>query len=153
MLALGIVTLFLTGFTLIYYGYIARHTEHDVSFFLSVGIISMVMNLCTNSSESAVVLSVLYLIIAVAFLALGFAVSVQDTLGFYKSIGPWFKDTFTNTKMIGWELLSFIIAPVGIALYFVYHRKDRDFADTCGKLGMWGILVWLLAVWMICGII
>lgn len=153
MLALGIVTLFLTSFTLIYYGYLARHTDHDVSFFLSVGIISMIMNLCTNASASAVVLSVLYLIIAVLFLALGFAVSVQDTLGFYKSIGPWFKSTFTDSKLIGWELLSFILAPVGIVLYFVYHRKNRDFADLCGKLGLWGILVWLLVIWMIFGAI
>lgn len=151
MLALGIVTLFLTGFVLIYYGYLARHTDHDVSFFLSVGIISMIMNLCTNMSSSAVVLSVLYLIIAVAFVGAGFAVSVTETVGFYKSIGPWFKNTFTNGKSIGWDLLSFVIAPVGIVLFFVYHRKDRDFADRCGKLGLWGILVWLLVIWMICG--
>ncbi len=153
MLVLGIITLFLTAFMLIYYGYMARRTDHDVSFFLSVGIISMVMNLCSNGSESARVLAWLYLGIAVVFLALGFAVSVQDTLGFYRSIGTWAKSTFTNTSLIGWQILSFVIAPVGIVLFFVNHRKDRDLADACGKMGMWGLLVWLLVIWMIVGIL
>ena len=153
MLALGIVTLFLMGFMLVFYGYLSRHSEHDVSFFLSVGIIFIIMNLFTNASESAVVLAWLYLVVAIAFLALGFAVSVPETLNFYKSIGPWFKKTFTDTKHIGWDLLSFVIAPAGVALYFVNHRKDRYFADRCGKLGVWGIFLWLLLIWMILGAI
>ncbi len=151
MLALGIITLFLTGFMLIYYGYMAKNQERDVSFFLSVGIISMVMNLFTNSSATAVVLSVLYLIVALVFLGLGFAVNLETTLSFYKSIGPWFKKTFTDKETIGWNILSFCVAPAGIALYFVNHRKDRYFADRCGRLGMWGLLIWLLLIWMICG--
>lgn len=152
-LALGIISLFLTAFMLIYYAYLFRETDHDVSFFISVGIISVIMNLCTNMSAGAQVLSVLYLIIAVAFLGIGWAISVSDSIGFYTSIGPWFKATFTDTSLLVWKLLSFIIAPVGIVLYFVYYNSNRELAKVCGKAGMWGLLVWILLIWMIFGII
>ena len=152
MLALGIITLILTVFTLIFYAYLDAHTERDVSFFLSVGIISMVMNLCTNAG-GVFALSVLYLIIAVAFLALGFAVSTSDTIAFYTSIGPWFKRTFTDTKLIGWKVLSFALFPAGIALYFVHYKNNREFARICGRCGIWGLLVWVILIWTILGLV
>ena len=46
MLALGIVTLFLTAFTIIYYCYLANHSDRDVSFFLSVSMLSMLLIIC-----------------------------------------------------------------------------------------------------------
>lgn len=152
MLALGIVTLVLMAFVMIYYGYLARNTDHDVSFFLSVGIIMMVMNLCSNSSESARVLAWLYLIVAIAFIGIGFAISVSDTVDFYKSIGPWFVATFKG-QYIGYQILSFVLAPVGIVLYFVFHKSNEELAAVCGKNGMWGLLVWVLLIWAISGII
>lgn len=152
MVALGIVTLVLTSFMLIFYGYLSKHTERDVSFFLSVGVISIVMNLCTNAG-GLFVLSYLYLAIAVLFLALGFAVSTSQTIAFYTSIGPWFKTTFTNTKLIGWQLLSFILFPAGIVLFFVYYKKNREFANQCGKAALWGLLLWGLLLWAILGIV
>ena len=150
MLALGIITLFLTGFMLIFYAYLSRHTDHDVSFFMSVGIISMFMNLCTNIG-GPYGLSVVYLIIAVAFLALGFAVSVQDTLGFYKSIGPWFRTTFTDKQQIGWKILSMAVFPAGIALYFTWYEQKNELAKTCGKCALWGLLLLGLLLWAILG--
>lgn len=154
MFALGIVTLFLTAFMLIFYAYLSRHSDRDVSFFMSVGIISMVMNLCTNIG-GPYGLSVVYLIIAVGFLALGFAVSVKDTIGFYTSIGPWFKQTFTNGKLIGWEILSMVLFPAGIILYFVWcngkQEGQHEAAVACGKCGMWGFLLVGLLLWAILG--
>lgn len=151
-LALGIVSLFLTGFMLIYYAYLFRNTDHDVSFFISVGVISMVMNLFTNMSEGARVLSVLYLIIAAAFLGLGWAVSAEGSVGFYTSIGPWWVKTFTD-KNVALNLVSFILAPVGIVLFFVNYKSNRELALSCGKAGIWGLLIWLILIWMIFGII
>lgn len=151
MEALGVITLFMTGFMLIYYGYMAQHSEHDVSFFLSVGMISMVMNLCTNAGKLFGI-AWLYFIIAIVFVALGFAVSVPETIGFYTSIGPWFKKTFTNTKLIGWQILSTAIFPAGIALYFVYYKTQPEFAKKCGRCGIWGLLLWVLLIWMILGL-
>lgn len=152
-LAIGIITLFLTAFTIAYYSYLFRNTDHDVSFFISVGFISFVMNLFTNASESACVLSILYLIIAVAFIALGWAVDVDGSIGFYTSIGPWCKATFTETAVIGWKLLSFLIAPAGIVLYFVYYKSNNELARTCGKAGLWGLLLWIILLWAILGIV
>ena len=152
MVALGVITLFLTGFVLVYYAYIANHTEHDVSFFLSVGIISMVMNLCTNAG-GAFGLAWLYLVIAVAFIGVGFAVSVPETVGFYASIGPWFKKTFTNTKLIGWQILSAAVFPTGIALYFAWHKSKPELAKKCGQCGAWGLVLWGVLLWMNLGLV
>lgn len=152
MWALGLLTLVLTVFTLIFYAYLDQHTERDVSFFLSVGIISLVMNLCTNAG-GVFGLSYLYLAISVCFLALGFAVSVPETIGFYTSIVPWCKKTFTNTKMIGWQILSLICFPAGIALFFVHYEKNTDFARVCGRCGIWGLLLWIVLIWAILGLV
>ncbi len=151
MAALGVITLFLTGFVLVYYAYMANHTEHDVSFFLSVGLISMVMNLCTNAG-GVFGLAWLYLAIALVFAGVGFAVSVPETVGFYTSIGPWFKKTFTNSKLIGWQILSLVIFPAGIALYFVWFKTKPELAKACGKCGIWGLLLWGVLLWMILGL-
>lgn len=152
MQVLGIITLVLTAFMMIFYAYLANHTERDVSFFLSVGIISMVMNFCTNMG-GVYQLSVLYLIIAVAFLALGFAVSVQDTIGFYTSIGPYFARVFTDSATVVWRVLSFVLAPVGIVLYFVFYNSDNERARVCGRAGLFGLLLWILILWAVMGMI
>ena len=150
MVALSIITLVLTVYTLIYYAYLNKHTERDVSFFLSVGIISIVMNLCTNAG-GIFQLAWLYLIIAVAFLALGFAVSVPHTIGFYASIGPWFKNTFSNKGVIGWQILS--LCPLaGIPLYFAWYKSKHSLACTCGKSALWGLLLIALLLWAILGV-
>lgn len=154
-LAIGIVTLFLTAFVLAYYGYINRHSDvADVSFFMSVGLISMVMNLFTNAGGGgALVLSWLYLAVDVLFLGVGFAVSLEHTLGFYKSIGPWLSKTFTDIKLIGWQLLSLLVCPAGIVLYFVWSKGEKDeLALECGKLAVWGVLLWIVLLWTILGI-
>ncbi len=154
MLVVGIITLFLTTFMMAFYGYINRHSdEHDVSFFLSVGLISMVMNLCTNAAGGdALYLSWAYLGVDVVFLALGFAVSVEQTLGFYKSIVPWCARTFGNTALIGWQCLSFFIFPAGIAFYFAWGKDKPELSLECGKMGLWGALLWILLLWTILGI-
>ena len=152
MQVLGIITLVLTAFMMIFYAYLANHTERDVSFFLSVGIISMVMNLITNTM-GVFELSWLYLIIAVAFIALGFAVSVSASVGFYASIGPYFKGKFTDGKLIGWQILSAACFPAGIALFFTWYRSKHDLARECGKCSLWGLLVLLLLLWAILGLV
>lgn len=151
MVALGVITLFMTGFMLIFYAYMAKNSDHDVSFFLSVGLISMVMNLCTNAGGNFGI-AWLYFIIAILFVALGFAVSVSETIGFYTSIGPWFKRTFTNTKLIGWQVLSMAIFPAGIALYFTRYKTQPEPAKTCGRCALWGIVIWAVLLWMILGL-
>lgn len=150
-LAIGIVTLFLTSFMLVYYGYLFKHTDHDVSFFFSVGIISVIMNLFTNMSASAAVLSIVYLVIAVAFLGVGFAIDASGSVAFYRSIGSWFGSTFGNKKLILWEVLSFLIPIAGIILYFVNYKSNREVALAAGKACLWGLLIELLLVWMIVG--
>ena len=87
-----------------------------------------------------------------AGLALGFAVSVKETVGFYTSIGPWFKETFTDTALIGWKILSFLCCPAGIVLYFVWYRTKPEMAKICGKCGIWGVLLWILLIWAILGL-
>ena len=77
MAALSVITLVLLVFMLIFYAYLANYSEHDVSFFLSVGLILIVMNLCTNASGTFG-LSWLYLVVAVLFLGLGFAVDRHE---------------------------------------------------------------------------
>lgn len=154
-LAIGIITLFLTSFVLAYYGYINRHSDvADVSFFMSVCLISMVMNLCTNAAGgSAAVLSWLYLAVDVLFLAVGFAVSLEHTIGFYKSIVPWLTNTFSNVKLIGWQLLSLLVCPAGMVLYFVWSKGEKEeVALECGKLAVWGVLLWVILLWTILGI-
>ena len=150
MLALGIVTLFLTAFTIIYYCYLANHSDRDVSFFLSVSMLSMLLNLCTNASGGSG-LSVVLGIIAAIFVGVGFAVDEAETLAFYTSIGPWFKDTFTNTKLIGWKALSTVVFPAGIALYFVWYKDKPALAKVCGRCGIFGVLLIGLLLWMILG--
>ncbi len=152
MAVLGVVTLVLTAFMLIFYAYIANHSDHDVSFFMSVGIISMIMNLCTNAG-GLFGIAWLYLVIAVAFLALGFAVSVKDTLCFYTSIGPWFKGTFTNKALIGWQILSLVLFPAGIGLYFAWYKDKNAVALACGKCAVWGVVLWGVLLWMILGLV
>ena len=152
-LAIGIVTLFLTSFMVVYYGYLFKNTDHDVSFFLSVGIISIVMNLFTNMSASAAVLSILYLVVAVVFLGVGFAIDLHGSIAFYSSIGGWFKRVFGDTANLVWTLLSFILSPVGIVLFFVFYNSDHERALICGKAGIWGLFIELLLVWMVFGLI
>ncbi|MDE7373592.1 MAG: hypothetical protein K2N18_05975, partial [Clostridia bacterium] len=102
MIALGIITLVLTAFTLVFYAYLSRHTDRDVSFFMSVGIISIIMNLCTNGM-GIFGLAWLYFVIALAFIGLGFAVSTSGSIAFYTSIGPWFKTQFSDAKVWGFN--------------------------------------------------
>lgn len=152
MLALAVITLFLTGFTFVYYSYLSEHSEKDVSFFLSVSLISMVMNLCTNTGSAAGGFGIVYLVIDVLFIGLGFLVDSDNTLSFYKSIGPWFKNTFSNTKLIGWQILSFIVFPAGLVLYFVDYKSQPALAKACGRCSAFGLLVWGLMLWMILGL-
>ena len=147
---LGIITVFLTVYVLIYYAYLHRHSERDVSFFLSVSIIMLIMNLLTNGSVD--VLSFLYLAIAVIFIGVGFAVDTRETLNFYTSIGPWFKAVFTDTKTIGWQILSFCF-PAGAALYFVWYKDKKEVALKCGRCAVWGFLCIVLLLWLILGIV
>lgn len=152
MVAFGVITLILTAYMLIFYAYMFRNTDNDVSFFLSVGIISFVMNLCTNAG-GVFELCYMYLGIDVLFIALGFAVNARQTISFYTSIGPWFKSTFTDTAKIGWQALSLIVAPAGIGLYFGWNKSKPELARECGKLGMWGVLLWLILIWAILGLV
>lgn len=149
---LAVVTILLTIFTLIFYAYLDRHTERDVSFFMSVCVISLVMNLFTNGG-GVFVLAYLYLVIAVLFLALGFAVSVSDTIGFYTSIGPWCKKTFTNKEYIGWQVLSALCFPAGFVLYFKWYNTKSALAKECGKCGIWGLLCVAIILWAILGLV
>ena len=151
MVALGVITLFLTGYVLVYYAYLANHSDRAVSFFMSVSLISMVMNLCTNAG-GVFGLAWLYLIIALVFAGVGFAVDAEQSVAFYRSVGPWLKTTFTNTKLIGWQILSAVLFPVGIALHFVWYGKKNEAALACGKCGAWGLLVCGILLWMILGI-
>ena len=152
MAVLGVITLVLTCFMLVFYAYLDRHTDRDVSFFLSVGIISLIMNLFTNAG-AIFGLAWLYLIIALAFLGLGFAVSVPDTIGFYTSIGPWCKATFTDKNTIVWRILSLVIFPVGIALYFAWYNSKPELAKKCGQCGLWGLLLCALIIWAVLGLV
>ena len=152
MAVLAFFTLVLTCFMLVFYGYLDRHTERDVSFFLSVGIISLVMNLFTNAG-GVFGLAWLYLIVAVAFLALGFAVSVPASVGFYTSIGPWCKTTFTDKANIGWRILSLVCFPAGIVLFFVWYESKPELAKKCGQCGIWGLLIWAILLWAILGLV
>lgn len=151
MVALGVITLVLLVFSLIYYSYLANNSDRDVSFFVSVSLILLVMNLATNASEFFGI-AFLYLIVSVLFIGLGFAVDKDESIAFYKSIGPWFKDTFTNTGLIGWEALSMIVFPAGITLYFVWYKNKPALARRCGGCSLWGILIWALLLWAILGL-
>ena len=151
MVALAVITLFLTGFAFVYYSYVSNRSERDVSFFMSVLIISMIMNLATNGG-GIYGFAFVYLIIDVLFIGLGFAVDLENTLGFYKSIGPWFKNTFTDTKSIGFEILSFIVFPAGIVLYAVDYGKQPVLAKKCGRCAAFGFIFLALLLWMILGL-
>lgn len=152
MVALGIITLLLTCYMMVYYAYLSRHTDRDVSFFMSVGVISIIMNLCTNAAGKFG-LAWLYLGVAILFIALGFAVSTQGSIGFYTSIGPWFKGQFSDLKQCGFNVLSAVCFPAGIVLYFVNHNKNRVFGNACGKAALWGIVLWGLILWAVLGIV
>ncbi len=152
MIALGIITLVLTAYMLVYYTYLSRHTDRDVSFFVSVGLISMIMNLCTNAAGNFA-LAWLYFGIAILFVALGFAVSKSGSIQFYTSIGPWFKTQFSDMKTCGFNVLSSVIFPAGIALYFANYKKNRELALSCGKASLWGILLWAVILWAILGLV
>lgn len=149
-LVIGFLTLLLTGFMLVYYAYLFRNTDHDVSFFISVGIIATIMNLLTNASAGAMVLSVVYLIVSAAFIALGWAVDADGSKAFYCSIVPFFKEQLSGPLAL-WRVLSFVIPPVGIVSYFVFHKSDKDRALACGNCGLWGLIVWLILIWAIVG--
>ena len=152
MVALGLITLVLTAFTFVYYCYIANHTdEHDVSFFLSVEFIFMIMNLFTNAG-GVYGLSFLYLVASVVFLGVGWLIDSENSLGFYKSILPWFKNTFTNTALIGWQILSFVLFPAGAVLYFVNYNGKNELARSCGRAAWFGCLCVLLLLWAILGV-
>lgn len=152
-LVLSIITLPLTIFALIYYAYLFRHTDHDVSFFLSVSLISLIMNLFTNVG-GIYVLGFLYLGLAVLFIGLGFAVDARASVNFYTSIGPWFKKTFTNTKLLGWQVLS-LLFPAGAALYFTWYKNDEkhELALECGKCALWGLLFIGVLLWAVLGLV
>ncbi len=152
MAAVGIISLVLTVYALIYYAYLHRHCERDVSFFLSVEIIFLFMNLCTNAGK-LYGLAWLYFITAIVFIALGWAVSVKDSIAFYKSIGPWVVNTVTDTAHIGLQLLSFILFPAGMVLYFVWYRTKSDEALFCGRMAMWGLFAWFVIVMAILGLV
>lgn len=152
MVALGIITLFLTAFVLVLYAYLANNTENDVSFFMSVGIVSMIMNLCTNAG-GVFGLSVLYLVIDLLFAGLAFAVNANGTLAFYGSIVPWCKRTFTDKGTIGWQVLSACVFPAGIALFFVKYRENNELAKACGKASALGLVLLALLLWMILGLV
>lgn len=151
MAALGVITLVLTSFTFVYYAYLANHSERDVSFFMGVSLISLVLNLCTNASHFFGI-AFLYLAIAVIFLGVGFAVDTDESVGFYTSIGPWCVKTFTNTAFIGWQVLSFVLFPAGIALYFVWNKSKPELAKACGRAGMFGLVLCGLLLWAILGL-
>ncbi len=152
MIALGIITLVLTCYMMVQYAYVSRHTDKDVSFFLSVGIISIIMNLCTNAAGKFG-LAWLYFGLALAFIGLGFAVSTSGTVKFYTSIGPWFKTQFSDIKSCGFNVLSSVCFPAGIALFFVNYKKNRVFANQCGKAALWGLLLWAVILWAILGLV
>ncbi len=152
MAAFGIITLFLTAFMMIFYGYLAKHTDHDVSFFFAVGIISIIMNLATNAA-GIYVLAWLYLVLALLFIGLGFVVSFHGSLGFYTSIGPWFMSLAKDVKLTGWKALSLIVFPAGGVLYFVWYKSKPELAAVCGKNCLWGILLWAFLLWMILGVV
>ena len=82
MAVLGVVTLVLLVFTLLFYAYLANHSDHDVSFFMSAGLILLVMNLATNAG-GAFGLAWLYLSASLLFLGLGFAVDRANAAAFY----------------------------------------------------------------------
>lgn len=153
MVALGIITIFLTCFTFIYYSYIANHSfEHDVSFFLSVSILSLLMNLCTNAAGFYGI-AFFYLAIAVIFIGVGWAVDSEESLNFYKSIVPWFKKTFADLKLLGWQVLSTLLFPAGIVLYFVWYKPQNGTAKVCGRCALFGLVLWGILLWMILGIV
>ena len=151
MAALGVITLILLVFVLIFYAYLANYSERDVSFFLSVGLIMLVMNLCTNAGRMFG-LAWLYLVIAVLFLGLGFAVDAHESVEFYKSIGPWLKATFSDAALLGWKALSLVVFPAGMVCFFVMYKDKPALARVCGKCGLWGLLLWAILLWAILGL-
>ena len=151
MVAVGVIPLILFVYTLIFYSYLANHSDHDVAFFLSVSLILLVMNLGTNAGGTFG-LAWLYLIVAALFIGVGFAVDKHASISFYQSIGPWFKSTFTDASTIGYKLLSFIVFPVGIVFYYTMYNSNRERALICGRCGLFGLLLWAVLLWAILGL-
>ena len=151
MVALGVITLILLVYALIYYAYLANHSDHDVSFFMSVSLILLIMNLSTNASGSFA-LSWFYLIVAVLFIGVGFAVDKHQSVRFYQSIGPWFKETFSNTKLLAVKLISFIVFPSGIIAYYMQYKTNKQSALVCGRCAAFGVLFWAVLLWAILGL-
>ncbi len=151
---LNVLSLLVLGFMLIFYGFMANRSENNVSFFLCVGLICFIANLCTISG-GAWLAAILFLIIGLGFLGLGFVVNRHKATEFYTSIGPWFKKTFTNKSLIGWQALSMIVPPAGAVLYFVWYKNEakHDVCLECGRNALWGILLWLCLIWLIVGMI
>ena len=147
---LSYVGLALTVVVMIYYCYIANHSDRDVSFFLSVLIISVVLNLVTLTIGTYG-LGWLYIAVAVVFFGVGFALSPAEAVGSFADFGRWLKHQFSAFKIWGFNVLCFIVFPVGIILYFVKHDKDRAFACQCGKASLWGIICWAILIWAIVG--
>ncbi|MBO5045412.1 MAG: hypothetical protein J6C93_00905 [Clostridia bacterium] len=152
MEALSVITLLVTVFTIGYFTYMFHATENNVAFFLCVEIFAFVANLLTISS-GAFTISILYLVASVAFLGIGFAINKKKTIAFYTGIGGWFKRIFTNKETFGWQILSFLLPPAGIALYFVNYKANRSRAEICGKMGLWGVILWVSVICLILGMI
>jgi hypothetical protein len=148
----SVLTLILTIFTLVFYGYMFRHTEHSVGFFLCVELYALIANFLTNSSGFFSI-SILYLIISLAFLGIGFAINTKQTLTFYTSIGGWCKNLVADLPLFGWRMLSLFVPPAGIVLYFVWYRNPSKPALECGRMAIWGILLWLAVIWLVLGMI
>jgi len=152
MQVLNVFSLLLTVFTLITYSVISIKTEHSTAFFLCVEIIALIANLCTITG-GAWMMAILYIIVSAAFLGLSFVVDKEESIAYYRGMGPWFKSTFAENKDIGFQILSFLLAPVGIVLYFVWYHTKPELSRKCGKMGAWGILLWLVLLWLILGMI
>lgn len=152
MAALSVITLLLTAFTIVFYGYLFKKTEHSVSFFICVEMFAFVANLCTITAGSWMI-AILYLIVSAAFLGIGFAIDTRQTIAFYCGMGGWFKTTFTNTALIGWRVLSLLLPPAGVVLYFVWYKEKKELSHECGKMAIWGVLLWLVMIWLILAMI
>lgn len=78
-------------------------------------------------------IAILYLIVSAAFLGIGFAIDTRQTIAFYCGMGGWFKTTFTNTALIGWRVLSLLLPPAGVVLYFVWYKEKRNFRTNAER--------------------
>ena len=151
MVILGVITLILLIWSLIYYSYLANHSEHDVSFFMSVTLILLVMNLATNAAGTFG-LAWVYLIVSVIFLGVGFAIDKHTSVAFYQSIGPWFKKTFTDSAFV-YHIFCFLFCPVALICYFTLQKTNVTLARSCGRSGLFGLLFGIVLVWAVFGLV